>query len=812
MTGSGDDKTIPHSPRTKGIIQHFERKVKLHTEGLDSDLQVTNEKLGQLEATQIATNNKLASLEESVASVDKSLVALLRRFDALHNDDKEKYKEEKEAGHEDGGDDVDYTGDTEHDDRDTRERRRLRHNRRGMGGNRRREVHNNDDAFSKIKFKIPPFDGKYDPDAYITWEIAVDQKFACHDFPETTRVRAATSEFTDFASVWWIEYGKKNPNKLPKTWDALKRAMRARFVPSYYARDMINKLQQLRQGAKSVEEYYQELQTGMLRCNLEEDEEPAMARFLGGLNREIQDILAYKEYNSVNRLFHLACKAEREVQGRRASARTNASAGKASSWQQRTATTPSPRTPTPSSSDKTRVAPINSVAKTIQKPAASTSSVASTGRTSNIQCHRCQGYGHVMHDCPNKHVMIVKDDGECLSASDFDEDTLALLAADHAGSEEQIEEHVNADDADHYESLIVQRVLSAQMEKAEQNQRHTLFQTKCVIKDRSCRMIIDGGSCNNLASSDMVQKLALTTKPHPHPYYIQWLNNSGKAKVTRLVRINFAIGTYKDIVECDVVPMQACNILLGRPWQFDRDSMHHGRSNQYSFLYHDRKIVLHPMSPEAIMQTDVARAAKSKSESNKNDKSVIEDKDEIKLKGRCMLATKSDINEFNASTSVAYALVCKDALISNEDMQRSLPPAVANVLQEYSDVFPSEIPAGLPPIRGIEHQIDLIPGASLPNRAPYRTNPEETKEIQRQVQELLDKGYVRESLSPCAVPVILVPKKDGTWRMCVDCRAINNITIRYRHPIPQLDDMLDELSGANVFPKLICEVGTTRFV
>ena len=802
MTGSGDDKTIPHSPRTKGIIQHFERKVKLHTEGLDSDLQVTNEKLGQLEATQIATNNKLASLEESVASVDKSLVALLRRFDALHNDDKEKYKEEKEAGHEDGGDDVDYTGDTEHDDRDTRERRRLRHNRRGMGGNRRREVHNNDDAFSKIKFKIPPFDGKYDPDAYITWEIAVDQKFACHDFPETTRVRAATSEFTDFASVWWIEYGKKNPNKLPKTWDALKRAMRARFVPSYYARDMINKLQQLRQGAKSVEEYYQELQTGMLRCNLEEDEEPAMARFLGGLNREIQDILAYKEYNSVNRLFHLACKAEREVQGRRASARTNASAGKASSWQQRTATTPSPRTPTPSSSDKTRVAPINSVAKTIQKPAASTSSVASTGRTSNIQCHRCQGYGHVMRDCPNKRVMIVKDDGECLSASDFDEDTLALLAADHAGSEEQIEEHVNADDADHYESLIVQRVLSAQMEKAEQNQRHTLFQTKCVIKDRSCRMIIDGGSCNNLASSDMVQKLALTTKPHPHPYYIQWLNNSGKAKVTRLVRINFAIGTYKDIVECDVVPMQACNILLGRPWQFDRDSMHHGRSNQYSFLYHDRKIVLHPMSPEAIMQTDVARAAKSKSESNKNDKSVIEDKDEIKLKGRCMLATKSDINEFNASTSVAYALVCKDALISNEDMQRSLPPAVANVLQEYSDVFPSEIPAGLPPIRGIEHQIDLIPGASLPNRAPYRTNPEETKEIQRQVQELLDKGYVRESLSPCAVPVILVPKKDGTWRMCVDCRAINNITIRYRHPIPRLDDMLDELSGAVLFSKV----------
>jgi hypothetical protein len=116
--------------------------------------------------------------------------------------------------------------------------------------------------------------------------------------------------------------------------------------------------------------------------------------------------------------------------------------------------------------------------------------------------------------------------------------------------------------------------------------------------------------------------------------------------------------------------------------------------------------------------------------------------------------------------------------------------------------FLSEVPAGLPPLRGIEHQIDLIPGASLSNCAPYRTNPEETKEIQCQVQELLDKGYARESLSPCAVPIILVPKKDGSWCMCVDCRAINNITILYHHPIPRLDYMLDELSGAVVFSKV----------
>jgi len=110
-------------------------------------------------------------------------------------------------------------------------------------------------------------------------------------------------------------------------------------------------------------------------------------------------------------------------------------------------------------------------------------------------------------------------------------------------------------------------------------------------------------------------------------------------------------------------------------------------------------------------------------------------------------------------------------------------------------------------LRGIEHHIDPVSEAVLPNRPAYRSNPQETKEIQKQVEDLIHKGWVIESLSPCVVPVILVPKKDGTWRMCSDCRAINNITIKYRHPIPRLDDLRNELYGSCYFSKIDLKSG-----
>jgi hypothetical protein len=118
-----------------------------------------------------------------------------------------------------------------------------------------------------------------------------------------------------------------------------------------------------------------------------------------------------------------------------------------------------------------------------------------------------------------------------------------------------------------------------------------------------------------------------------------------------------------------------------------------------------------------------------------------------------------------------------------------------------------ELPYSLPSIRSIIHHIDLILGASLPNKEDYRLTPRENEEVKNQVQELLDKGLVREILSPCAIPTVLSPNKDGGWRMCTYSRAINKITIRYRFHLPKMDDLMNCLCGESYFFKIDLKSG-----
>jgi hypothetical protein len=136
-----------------------------------------------------------------------------------------------------------------------------------------------------------------------------------------------------------------------------------------------------------------------------------------------------------------------------------------------------------------------------------------------------------------------------------------------------------------------------------------------------------------------------------------------------------------------------------------------------------------------------------------------------------------------------------------------LPIEVIVMLDEFVDIIVDDLPNSLPHGRSINDHIDLICGESFPNKATYIMTPKENEEIKNKVQELLDKGLVKESLSPCGVPTILSPKKDGGWLMCTDSRTINKITIRYIFPLPHIDDFLYYLSGAKYFSKISLKSG-----
>jgi hypothetical protein len=122
-------------------------------------------------------------------------------------------------------------------------------------------------------------------------------------------------------------------------------------------------------------------------------------------------------------------------------------------------------------------------------------------------------------------------------------------------------------------------------------------------------------------------------------------------------------------------------------------------------------------------------------------------------------------------------------------------------VSEFLDVFPKELP-GMPPDREIEFVIELVPGTAPVFMRPYRMAANQLAEFKEQLQELLDKGYICPSASPLGAPIIFVPKKDGTQRMCVEYRSLNEVIIKNKYPLPRIDDLFDQLKGACVFSKI----------
>lgn len=220
----------------------------------------------------------------------------------------------------------------------------------------------------------------------------------------------------------------------------------------------------------------------------------------------------------------------------------------------------------------------------IKAEASRGSNTSSTAPIKLTRCFKCQGIGHFARECPNQQLVTLT------------EDTPPTYDADNEEGEETEGEIVYPDKGEALVSQRVLRVTPATNIDDTSWLRNNIFRTKCTAKGKVCSLIIDGGSCENMVASSMVEKLALLVEPHPEPYQLTWFKKGNIVKVNQRCLVQFSIGNrYSDEVWCEVIPMDACHVLLGRPWQYDRRTKHDGFKNTYSFRKDGINITLAPL-------------------------------------------------------------------------------------------------------------------------------------------------------------------------------------------------------------------------
>ncbi|KAK1677603.1 hypothetical protein QYE76_038451 [Lolium multiflorum] len=387
-------------------------------------------------------------------------------------------------------------------------------------------LHNRkDDGLGKPKFSIPKFERGPDVEDYRTWELKIEKLWRLHDCTEDRKIKLASSEFDGYALHWWdgiTRARQEDGEVLVLTWREMKAIMHARFVPTNYLRSIYDKLTLLRQGTLMVDAYFLEMEMLMQRGHVRESLEMTMQHFLHGLKYNMKGIVHHHRYTTMNELLHHAREAESKL------AEEAKMKGCAIGAGRYTPRAPPPMRPAPSfrpatfptSSSK----PVSNVSNT-KKPEPTTSgsgSSMSTVHNRYMACHTCGGKDHFKRDCSNRKVMFINEDNE-YEDNEYDADLQAPKDDDY-----------DSDSVDAYLSkartiVVSQRALNVQ--PSASTQRCNLFQTKPLVgPDKACKVIIDGGSCRNLASKELYAKLKLKYLPHPHQYYIHWLSDNGEMK------------------------------------------------------------------------------------------------------------------------------------------------------------------------------------------------------------------------------------------------------------------------------------------
>ncbi|XP_028556775.1 uncharacterized protein LOC114581220 [Dendrobium catenatum] len=347
----------------------------------------------------------------------------------------------------------------------------------------------------------------------------------------------------------------------------MKRELQRKYLLDHYRHDLFLKYHRIRQNQLTVEEYVAEFEQLSLKCDLVEPEENTIVRFLGGLNPSIVNVVQLQPYWTFQDVVSLALKVEKQQRfGKSGPTRVIS------------------RDPAEEKAESKKNPPTTTNNKEGDRQASSSRSPSGSTSYPARKCFKCQGFGHIASGCPNRRVITLMEEQD---------QEVEEVTEPEVNNQDEFKTATTIIPPDDGPLLVLRRLLNSH--KKEPLQRHSLFKTRCTVNGRVCQLIIDSGSCENVASTTLIERLNLPTEEHLNPYKLSWIQKGNEVEVSKRCLIHFSIGKFEEEDWCDVVPMDACHLLLGRPWQYDRKSIHDGAANTCSFIHKGEQMTLLPL-------------------------------------------------------------------------------------------------------------------------------------------------------------------------------------------------------------------------